>query len=172
MAILIWMLILPHQPILHHLTCGSYLAPSPISSPIMDQAIWSWDALATNFHMLLNWISRFNPPMHSIHVDHDIHTIFSRMMAATHFVLRPPLPLLSLSPGYFPRTKGSGLPTPHFFFFNNTTLHVHMDRSFPPRGTNFALGYLPHDVLGCPSCSLTRLASSSILGPLKRVPLS
>jgi hypothetical protein len=59
-----------------------------------------------------------------------------------------------------------------FFFFNNTTLHVHMDRSFPPRGTNFALGYLPHDVLGCPSCSLTRLASSSILGPLKRVPLS
>jgi hypothetical protein len=72
--------------------------------------------LATNFHMLLNWISRFNPPMHSIHVDHDIHTIFSRMMAATHFVLRPPLPLLSLSPGYFPRTKGSGLPTPHFFF--------------------------------------------------------
>jgi len=58
------------------------------------------------------------------------------------------------------------------FFFNNTTLHVHMDRSFPPRGTNFALGYLPHDVLGCPSCSLTRLASSSILGPLKRVPLS
>ena len=117
MAILIWMLILPHQPILHHLTCGSYLAPSPISSPIMDQAIWSWDALATNFHMLLNWISRFNPPMHSIHVDHDIHTIFSRMMAATHFVLRPPLPLLSLSPGYFPRTKGSGLPTPHFFLF-------------------------------------------------------
>ena len=60
--------------------------------------------------------SLIQPPIHSIHVDHGIHTIFSRMMAATHIVLRPPLPLLSLSPGYFPRTKGSGLPTPSFFF--------------------------------------------------------
>jgi hypothetical protein len=56
-------------------------------------------------------------PMHSIHVDHGIHTISSRLMAAMHIFLWPPLPLLSLSPGYFPRTKGSGLPTPQFFFF-------------------------------------------------------
>ena len=58
-------------------------------------------------------------PIHSIHADHGVHTIFSRMMAATHFLLRPPLPLLSLSLGYLPRTKGSGLPTPPFFFFKH-----------------------------------------------------
>ena len=117
MAILTCMLILPQQLILYHLICGSCHAPSPISSPMMDQAIWSWDALAMTNQMLLNWISRFNPPMHSIHVDHGIHPIFSRLMAAMHIFLWPPLPLLSLSPGCFPRTKGSGLPTPQFFFF-------------------------------------------------------
>ena len=58
-------------------------------------------------------------PMHSIHVDHGIHTISSRLMAAMHIFLWPPLPLLSLSPGYFPRTKGSGLPTPPIFFLKH-----------------------------------------------------
>ena len=136
MAILTCMLILPHQLILYHLICGSCHAPSPISSPMMDQAIWSWDALAMKNQMLLNWISRFNPPMHSIHVDHGIHPIFSRLMAAMHIFLRPPLPLLSLSPGYFPRTKGSGLPTPIFFF------SITYDRYVPTPGPMSNIGLM------------------------------
>ena len=82
--------------------------------------------------------SLIQPPMHSIHVDHGSHTIFSRMMAATHIVLRPPLPLLSLSPGYFPRTKGSGLPTPSFFFFFSITY----DRYVPTPGPMSNIGLM------------------------------
>jgi hypothetical protein len=89
--------------------------PSNFQFPMMDQAIWSWDALALKSHMLLNWIPQFNTPMHSIHVDHGIHTILPWMMATKHIVLRPPLPLLSLSPGYLTWTKGSVMPPPNIF---------------------------------------------------------
>jgi len=75
-------------------------------------------------------------PLHSIHVDHGIHTIFSRMMAATHFLLRPPLPLLSVSPGYFPRTKGSGLTTPPILFF----LSITYDKYVPTPGPMSNIG--------------------------------
>ena len=76
-------------------------------------------------------------PMHSIHVDHGIHTISSRLMAAMHIFLWPPLPLLSLSPGYFPRTKGSGLPTPQFFF-----LSITYDRYVPTPGPMSNIGLM------------------------------
>ena len=58
-------------------------------------------------------------------------------MAATHIVLRPPLPLLSLSPGYFPRTKGSGLPTPLIFFFS-----IPYDRYVPTLGPMSNIGLM------------------------------
>ncbi len=80
----------------------------------MDKGSWSYDALATTFHMISNWIPRFNLPMHSIHVDHGVHTIFFGVMAAVHDDLQPPLPLLSLSFGYLAWTKGSVMPTPIF----------------------------------------------------------
>ena len=81
----------------------------------MDQGSWSWDVLATTFHMLSTWIPRFNLPTHSIPVDHGVHTIFSGMIAAAHDDLQPPLPLLSLNSGYLTWTKGSVMPLPIFF---------------------------------------------------------
>jgi hypothetical protein len=52
--------------------------------------------------------------MHSIHVDHGIHTIFPGMTAATHDDFQLPLPLLSLSSGYLTWTKGFVMPPPIF----------------------------------------------------------
>jgi hypothetical protein len=66
-------------------------------------------------HLLSNWIPRFNLPMHSIHVDHGVHTIFPGMIAARHDDLQPPLLLLSLSSGYLTWTKGSVMPPLIFF---------------------------------------------------------
>jgi hypothetical protein len=137
--------------------------------------------------------------MHSIHVDHGIHTISSRLMAAMHIFLRPPLPLLSLSPGYFPRTKGSGLPTPQFFFFLSITydryvptpgpmsniglmiyaIFVRMDSREPyaiRRGVKDTGVLLMHAQLdfisSSPSCWLTRDARLLILGGLREQLLS
>jgi hypothetical protein len=117
MAILTCMLILPHQLILYHLICGSCHAPSPISSPMMDQAIWSWDALAMKNQMLLNWIPRFNPPMHSIHVDHGIHTISSRLMAAMHIFFAAAPPFAFIKPWLFSTNKRFWFANPPQIFF-------------------------------------------------------
>jgi hypothetical protein len=83
---------------------------------MMEQGSWSWNALAMTFNMLSNWIPQFNLPMHSIHVDHDVHTIFPGMIAVAHDDLQPPLPLLSLSSGYLTWTKGSAMPPLIFFW--------------------------------------------------------
>ncbi len=196
MAILIWILILPHQLILYQLTCGSCLAPSPISSLIMDQATWSWDApLITKSHMLLTWISQFNPPIHSIHVDHGIHTIFSQMMAAMYFLFAAAPPFAFIKPRLLSTNK-------RFWFANPSKKNsITYDRYVPTPGPMSNIGLMIYAIFvrmdsrelyvirqgvkdtwfllmlcnfvsSCPSCWLTRDACFLFLGHLREHLLS